>query len=71
MKSGNSYKIVIFYPFYMQIIHNSYLIEEFTKIERKLFFGNFGASAEESKFSLDAKESDSPGAPLRRAELFF
>ena len=34
-------------------------------------FRNFGASAEESKFSPDAKESDSPGALLRRFELCF
>ena len=31
-KSGNIYKIVIFYPFYMQIGHNTYFVERFRKM---------------------------------------
>ena len=55
----------------MQIGKNTYFSKQFTKIQRKIFLGNFGASAEESKFSPDAKESDSPGALQRRVEIFF
>ena len=55
----------------MQIGQNTYFSKQFTKIQGKIFLGNFGASAEESKFSPDAKESDSPGALLRRVEIFF
>ena len=47
------------------------LSKHLRKFNEQIFFGHFGASAEESKFSPDAKESDSPGALLPRAELCF